>query len=640
MATTIVTKSGSGAPAASDLVAGELAVDLTNKRLYTENSGGTVLELGTNPTTLAVDTDTLVVDATNNRVGIGTSSIEGRLHVYNGASGKSYAVDGADQLILENNSSVLMDIRTPADATGGILFSDANARGRGVIQYSHSTDAMYFNTAGASAMTIDSIGNVGIGTSSPSAPLNISATYASDTTEQFRIQDNTGGKLDFFGYSNGGKGIQAYADDGSTFYNLNLNPLGGNVGIGTSSPTSYGSTATTLEVKGASGSGIGALQLAGADGAVRALLYAGGASEFVINTQSNHAMDFNTNNQNRMRIDASGNVGIGTSSPSAPLNAVSAYSAGTTTTSLKLATVGGYNSNSGTSIDFGQDQGNYATWLTGRIASTRTGNNWGGSLTFSTNDNSAEAALVERMRIDASGNVLVGGSSATIASEMVYLLNDGRVGISAASTTPLIVNRKTNDGDILELRKDETVVGSIGVHSSSLQIGTGNSQIKFSDSEDSFYVVNAAGAARDNSHDLGKSNARFKDLFLSGGVVLDTGGSASASTNKLDSYEEGSWTPALGGTWTTNPTSLSGTYTKVGQIVYITVTMTGGVKSSAISGYLTGVPISISSGTGSVSNSSVNDFGNALFQNGDRIWLTATNLGTGTIYISGTYLAA
>src|SRR5210317_1562174 len=49
MATTIVTKSGSGAPTASDLVAGELAVDLTNKRLYTENSGGTVLEVGSNP---------------------------------------------------------------------------------------------------------------------------------------------------------------------------------------------------------------------------------------------------------------------------------------------------------------------------------------------------------------------------------------------------------------------------------------------------------------------------------------------------------------------------------------------------------------------------------------------------------------
>ena len=91
------------------------------------------------------------------------------------------------------------------------------------------------DNSNATAITIDSSENVGIGTTSPSAPLNISATYSSDTTEQFRIQDNTGGKLDFFGYANGGKGIQAYADNGSTFYNLNLQPLGGNVGIGITS---------------------------------------------------------------------------------------------------------------------------------------------------------------------------------------------------------------------------------------------------------------------------------------------------------------------------------------------------------------------------------------------------------------------
>jgi len=78
---------------------------------------------------------------------------------------------------------------------------------------------------------------LGIGTTSPSAPLNISATYSSDTTEQFRIQDNTGGKLDFFGNSDGDRGIQAYQDDGSTFYNLNLQPLGGTVGINNSSPS-------------------------------------------------------------------------------------------------------------------------------------------------------------------------------------------------------------------------------------------------------------------------------------------------------------------------------------------------------------------------------------------------------------------
>ena len=46
MATTIITKNGSGAPVAGDLVQGELAVDLTNKTLYTKDSGGTVIKVG------------------------------------------------------------------------------------------------------------------------------------------------------------------------------------------------------------------------------------------------------------------------------------------------------------------------------------------------------------------------------------------------------------------------------------------------------------------------------------------------------------------------------------------------------------------------------------------------------------------
>ena len=101
------------------------------------------------------------------------------------------------------------------------------------------------------AMRITSDQRLGIGTNDPSAPLNVSATYASDTTEQVRFQDNTGSKLDFFGNADGDKGIQAYADDGSTFYNLNLQPLGGNVGINNSSPN------TKLDVIGSSTNGSG-----------------------------------------------------------------------------------------------------------------------------------------------------------------------------------------------------------------------------------------------------------------------------------------------------------------------------------------------------------------------------------------------
>jgi hypothetical protein len=49
MASTIKLKNGSGAPTTGDLVQGEPALDLTNKRLYTENASGVVIEVGTNP---------------------------------------------------------------------------------------------------------------------------------------------------------------------------------------------------------------------------------------------------------------------------------------------------------------------------------------------------------------------------------------------------------------------------------------------------------------------------------------------------------------------------------------------------------------------------------------------------------------
>lgn len=59
MASTIKLKNGSGAPLASDLVQGEPALDLTNKRLYTEDSGGTVIEIGTKPSTIDINAGTI-----------------------------------------------------------------------------------------------------------------------------------------------------------------------------------------------------------------------------------------------------------------------------------------------------------------------------------------------------------------------------------------------------------------------------------------------------------------------------------------------------------------------------------------------------------------------------------------------------
>jgi hypothetical protein len=123
------------------------------------------------------------------------------------------------------------------------------------------------------------------------------------------------------------------------------------------------------------------------------------------------------------------------------------------------------------------------------------------------------------------------------------------------------------------------------------------------------------------------------DIEVSGGVYL--GGTAAA--NKLDDYEEGTWTPALGGTWSVNPTALSGTYTKIGRLVSISLYFSGGTKATAISGYFTGLPFAqSSSGTGAVTDAGVVDKGIALCQNVDRVWLTATAFNTST-YVVATY---
>jgi hypothetical protein len=83
--------------------------------------------------------------------------------------------------------------------------------------------------------------------------------------------------------------------------NTTLNTNGGNVGIGTSSPS------TKLSVTGGYISQVNA--------GVSTYLGEDGSGGSLVGTTSNHYFRFITNNTERMRIDSSGNVGIGTSSP-------------------------------------------------------------------------------------------------------------------------------------------------------------------------------------------------------------------------------------------------------------------------------------------------------------------------------------
>jgi hypothetical protein len=195
----------------------------------------------------------------------------------------------------------------------------------------------------------------------------------------------------------------------------------------------------------------------------------------------------------------------------------------------------------------------------------------------------------ERMRIDSSGNLLVGKTSSS-ASTTGAELQKGSGGQSALIATADgtkvgIINRTTSDGDLLEFRKDGSTVGSIGsVASNYLSIGTGDTGILFQDDNDFIEPCNVSTASgRDAAIDLGTATGRFKDLYLSGGVFL--GGTG--SSNKLDDYEEGTFTPVLkfgasdaGITYTNR----EGLYTKVGRLVtcFIRIGLTNNGTSTGV----------------------------------------------------------
>lgn len=121
MATTIKLKTGSGAPLNTDLVQGEPAIDLTNKRLYTEDGTNTVIEIGTNPTEVTTGDLTATGTVTLSSIAYPTSD---------GTNGQLLATDGAGTLSFINSSSstnVLNRTATGAISAGDPLMLNSDS---------------------------------------------------------------------------------------------------------------------------------------------------------------------------------------------------------------------------------------------------------------------------------------------------------------------------------------------------------------------------------------------------------------------------------------------------------------------------------------------------------------------------------
>ena len=178
-------------------------------------------------------------------------------------------------------------------------------------------------------------------------------------------------------------------------------------------------------------------------------------------------------------------------------------------------------------------------------------------------------ANTEAARLDASGNLLVGKAASNVATEGAEIRSSGFTGLTVDGGAGLTIRRLTSDGELQSFFKDTTKVGSISAYAGSIIAGSGDTGIFFYDAGDVLRPVSPTTlSTRDNTIDIGSSAARFKDLYLGGGVYL--GGTGSA--NQLHYYEEGTWTPALNGGLT--PTIYQASFTVIGNRVFLTCNIT------------------------------------------------------------------
>ena len=367
---------------------------------------------------LTIDTNTLHVDSSNNRVGIGTTSPDAPLTIHNSSD---------PELRVGYSSS--QDHRLRWDSSKVFLDADPDN--------ANSNSALGLSVDGSTKLYILDSGNVGIGTISPSNNLEVaSADHTGILIQSNRTTatDNIGA-LDFRSSSTDVARIQSLVDGTIKFRNTSSLTermridSSGRVGIGDTSPdrelvVKNASSNATIKIE-ASNAHTSQLFFSDTDAENpgRISLFHGSGQE------TSNSMLFDLGGTTRMAIGSSGKVSIGTTTPSS--NAA-AYMLTIADPNNSLGNAG-LTIRAGTGVSGGTHQGSIfysnATSGSGEFAGYlqyNHNNNW---FRIGTNSN-------ERLRIDSSGRLLLGTTTEGFSEyDDLTISTSGHTGITIRSGT-------------------------------------------------------------------------------------------------------------------------------------------------------------------------------------------------------------
>ncbi|MFZ2226359.1 MAG: tail fiber domain-containing protein [Candidatus Moraniibacteriota bacterium] len=231
--------------------------------------------------------DVLTIKEASGNVGIGTTGPLNLLHLKKGTN---------LNLILGNQN-----VQSGATAMSIVAIDDGYTTN---IPLEFHASKFYFHS-----------GNVGIGTTTPNIGLEVVKDNGNGWTALFRSAASSEGV--FLGTRYTHATVQGISGDLGSLTDLLINPLGGNVGIGTAGPTSK------LHIYGADDPTNGQLRIESSGADARIELDNSSANRYSLNFSASagyEGLRFMYNNSDKVIFDENGNLGIGTTSPGSALD--------------------------------------------------------------------------------------------------------------------------------------------------------------------------------------------------------------------------------------------------------------------------------------------------------------------------------